>query len=333
MNHRKRCRPQSKLLLIAAIAFFTLGPGFAQAAPVPCDTGDPCTAGICLEDGTCEATPANNGASCETFNTCMPGVCSNGQCQESPGNNGASCKTFEACRQENGTCSQGECVSAALPDGSACREDVMGPCIIGTCSTFANFSFCDATLKCGEWTDPCALNCNFETGDCETTPTHICDDACTTATCTQTGDYEYACTQVKNRADDTPCNDLSSCNGAQDKCESGECTGSGSPGGAVCGDGGVDAPEQCDDGDTVFEFGDYCDQLCVFVPCGKPTKSSGALPKASDALFALKAAVRSASCDPSVCDVNNNGTITASDALLILKKAVGTAVTLSCPAV
>jgi hypothetical protein len=65
--------------------------------------------------------------------------------------------------------------------------------------------------------------------------------------------------------------------------------------------------------------------------CGFP-KSDGAKPTASDALFALKAAVGAAECDLCVCDVNSSGSIAASDALGILKAAVGLEITLACPA-
>jgi hypothetical protein len=66
--------------------------------------------------------------------------------------------------------------------------------------------------------------------------------------------------------------------------------------------------------------------------CGQP-QSAGTKPAASDALAVLKKAVGSvSSCDakPCVCDVNGNGTVTASDALLTLKAAVGQAVALTC---
>lgn len=52
---------------------------------------------------------------------------------------------------------------------------------------------------------------------------------------------------------------------------------------------------------------------------------------ASDALFILSAAVGTVACDPCVCDVDGQGTVAASDALLALKKAVGEPVDLSCP--
>jgi hypothetical protein len=52
---------------------------------------------------------------------------------------------------------------------------------------------------------------------------------------------------------------------------------------------------------------------------------------ASDALIALRTAVGSASCAETVCDVDASGTISAGDALRILANAVGQDVTLSCP--
>ena len=56
--------------------------------------------------------------------------------------------------------------------------------------------------------------------------------------------------------------------------------------------------------------------------------------KATDALAILKAAVGGNQCDGikklCVCDVNTSGTVTASDALAVLKVAVGQAVVLNC---
>jgi hypothetical protein len=65
--------------------------------------------------------------------------------------------------------------------------------------------------------------------------------------------------------------------------------------------------------------------------CGRPV-SNGNDPTASDALFALKAAVGGADCDLCFCDVNSNGSIAASDALAILRAAVGIPTVLDCPA-
>ena len=332
MNHHDRSHDPSRrhgLLLLAAIAVLTFAPGIAGAAPLPCETGNPCTVGICTEEGDCEESPANNGQPCETYDPCTMGTCTDGDCAESPANNGQPCETNDPCMQEAGQCSQGDCLGTPLSNGSPCREDVFGPCIIGTCTTIGKVSFCTPTFKCGLSTNPCVYNCNPANGNCEPFELHVCDDFCRTGTCVPGQGSQFTCTNIQNRADNTPCYDGEPCNGDQDKCQLGVCVGSGQT--SVCGDGSVEGPEQCDDGDDVFAWGDYCDDLCMLVPCGKPTNSSGALPKASDALFALRAGVGQVDCDPLVCDVDDNGAVTASDALRILRKAVGLAETLDCP--
>lgn len=53
---------------------------------------------------------------------------------------------------------------------------------------------------------------------------------------------------------------------------------------------------------------------------------------ASDALQILRAAVGSAACELCRCDVDSNGTVAASDALIVLRRAVGHAVELICSA-
>jgi len=65
--------------------------------------------------------------------------------------------------------------------------------------------------------------------------------------------------------------------------------------------------------------------------CGQPL-SRGEEPVASDCLPVLKTAVRSDSCPPCLCDVTEPLGIFASDALACLKRAVGEAIVLDCPA-
>jgi hypothetical protein len=74
--------------------------------------------------------------------------------------------------------------------------------------------------------------------------------------------------------------------------------------------------------------------------CGDPVaalpvfEDGAALPRvitASDALFVLRTAVGTASCLACVCDVNGSGSVTASDALIVLRRAVGQQVGLACP--
>ncbi len=63
--------------------------------------------------------------------------------------------------------------------------------------------------------------------------------------------------------------------------------------------------------------------------CGVPA-SGGDTPQASDALFALQAAVSLKSCDLCICDVDSSGHLAASDALAILRAAVGSGGPLDC---
>lgn len=63
--------------------------------------------------------------------------------------------------------------------------------------------------------------------------------------------------------------------------------------------------------------------------CGQPV-SSGPSPTASDALFTLRAAVGGAPCDLAVCDVDSTCSISAGDALRILRRSVNGSVALSC---
>jgi uncharacterized delta-60 repeat protein len=72
--------------------------------------------------------------------------------------------------------------------------------------------------------------------------------------------------------------------------------------------------------------------------CGDPVgfsiveSGSSAVVTSSDALFVLRAAVGSETCELCVCDVDDSSVVAASDALLTLKVAVGQPVTLTCPA-
>jgi hypothetical protein len=66
--------------------------------------------------------------------------------------------------------------------------------------------------------------------------------------------------------------------------------------------------------------------------CGQPF-SAGAFPLASDALFTLRAGVELVNCPLAVCDVDGNGSISASDALAVLYVAaqISSPDSLNCP--
>jgi len=70
----------------------------------------------------------------------------------------------------------------------------------------------------------------------------------------------------------------------------------------------------------------YLEGVCV---CGGPV--SAAHPTATDALYALQTGVGAQNCALCECDVNDDGRVAATDALLILAKATGQNVSLTCP--
>jgi cysteine-rich repeat protein len=88
-----------------------------------------------------------------------------------------------------------------------------------------------------------------------------------------------------------------------------------------CGDGVLNPGEQCDDGNSEWTAGEYCTADCELVLCGDP--GADGTSTASDALFALGAAVGTNFCDLCVCDVDASGSVTASDASKLLSYSVG----------
>lgn len=103
------------------------------------------------------------------------------------------------------------------------------------------------------------------------------------------------------------------------------------PANTVCGNGIVEADEQCDDGDATWVRGQACNATCRRLACGDPDDSGGA-PTASDALFTLQASVALQGCDECVCDVDDDGAVRAVDALRLLRRATGQPLALTCPA-
>jgi Tol biopolymer transport system component len=67
-----------------------------------------------------------------------------------------------------------------------------------------------------------------------------------------------------------------------------------------------------------------------FCVCGGPVSRANP-PVASDALFALNAAIGVTQCALCDCDVDNSGKVSATDALIILNASIGLQVGLDCP--
>lgn len=65
--------------------------------------------------------------------------------------------------------------------------------------------------------------------------------------------------------------------------------------------------------------------------CGDPAEARGSV-TATDALLMLQVAVGLATCELCICDVDGSGAVTATDALFTLSSAVGQPVLLACPA-
>jgi hypothetical protein len=99
---------------------------------------------------------------------------------------------------------------------------------------------------------------------------------------------------------------------------------------AACGDGEVAYPEQCDDG-TDNDGGQPCTNDCEIVRCGQPVSIRTQRPHISDALFVLLAASDARRCALAVCDVDDSSAVTATDALLVLRAALGLGGELACP--
>jgi cysteine-rich repeat protein len=96
-----------------------------------------------------------------------------------------------------------------------------------------------------------------------------------------------------------------------------------------CGNGVVDDEEQCDDGNTVP--GDGCEEDCTAaVVCGDANGNDTV--QSSDALLVLRKAIgQPVICPDSRCDADGDDVVKASDSLRVLKRAVGQSVVMACP--
>jgi hypothetical protein len=92
-------------------------------------------------------------------------------------------------------------------------------------------------------------------------------------------------------------------------------------------------------GDSSTLTGRFDNVVAWLVACGDPVRIVASAPApgeasavtASDALFILRAAVGIEVCANCVCDVTGDGATTATDALTVLTAAVGIPVNLQCP--
>jgi hypothetical protein len=97
-----------------------------------------------------------------------------------------------------------------------------------------------------------------------------------------------------------------------------------------CGNGVVEGTEECDAGGQRWQAGQACRLDCTLVACGDPDDSGRVT--ASDALFILRCAIGAVTCSSCICDVDGTGgEPKAGDALRVLRSATGLPVELGCP--
>jgi len=309
-----------------------------------CDDGNACTDDLCSDQTGCShvasSSPCDDGKFCTEGDHCSAKICIGSaiDCSDA-----VAC-TVDTCNETLRHCIH-QPADALCSDGIFCDGvetcDAAAGCQAGTPVVCSQLDGACVTGICDEAADTCSTAPANEGGPCDDANACTTTDTCTGGTCTgglplgcddfnpctdDGCDSASGCTHVNNSA---ACDDGDACT-SSDACSSGLCTGQ-PVANCGCGDGVVANGEDCDDGDTVFVAGQYCGADCRRIPCGKPLNSTGALPKAGEALFTLRSAVGSSICDRRICDVDDNKLITASDALRILKAAVGQPITLTCP--
>ncbi|MFQ5478966.1 MAG: DUF4215 domain-containing protein [Candidatus Binatia bacterium] len=95
-----------------------------------------------------------------------------------------------------------------------------------------------------------------------------------------------------------------------------------------CGDGAVQVGEDCDDG-NLFD-GDGCSQFCAFQQLCGDVNDNGSI-TVTDSLLVLRRSVElDVLCPDSICDVNSDGSVTTADALIVLRRSVDLPVFLLC---
>ena len=99
---------------------------------------------------------------------------------------------------------------------------------------------------------------------------------------------------------------------------------------AKCGNEFLNNEEECDDGDSEYDKGEYCNSACLLVQCGD-TDDSGAV-NIIDSQYILNASVGNQLCDNEICDITGNGQVNSTDALRALMWSVGLSIDFNCPA-
>ncbi len=250
---------------------------------VPCDDGNPCTAGDVCSGGVCSSGATVPGccrthSDCNDGNVCTNDLCEGGVCRSSPGP-AVLCDDGDPCTIDD-TCTGGVCIgtrqavccrtNADCNDDNECTDDL---CNAGACTHSANAALCDDG-------NPCTRNDVCSGGQCRGVVVPDCcraADECVDEPCAQTGcvnrrcvrtplpdckscDENSACDDANVCTDDRcvdhvcqnankagPCNDGDPCT-RDDVCSAGACAGA--PIDECCA-----GPVDCDDGDPCTSDG------------------------------------------------------------------------------
>ena len=329
--------------------------GACGGDPLDCSSfSDACHVGACSRTfAGCGAEELPDGASCDDGDSCTNGdQCQSGSCTSQPVD----------CTQLDGDCTTGacnpetgNCEPETLPDATSCDDGnpctQSDQCAIGSCG--------GAPLDCSSLSDECHVGaCNVETGNCE--PEILPDgttcnddafctasDTCQSGACSGTGNPCASGDSVCNQA----CNENSDacaapqgvpCESDGNPCTENQCDGNGSCEGIAnsnpCDDGlFCTTNDHCDDGVCIGEptcpATEACSATCneaedACLTCGKPFSSARCV---VNAVFVLQSAVGLRICDLCTCDVNSSGSVTSTDALMILQTCTGLPTALQCP--
>jgi cysteine-rich repeat protein len=241
-----------------------------EAVGSPCDDGDFCTiADVCGGLGACEgggARDCDDGVGC-TVDTCEANACSNVP-DDASCDNGLYCDGAETCDPVS-DCRTGSPVVCS-PDGDVCTDDICDEetdaCYVFDpgnpgCVPCGN-GFLNPGEACDDGNtadgDCCSSACGFEAAGAP------CDDGqfCTVS---DSCDGAGSCDSIPNDCDDGEICTDDFCNEGVDVCVN-IFDGDNDPDCGTCGNGEIDAGEDCDDGNLVD--GDCCSAGCLFEAAG-----------------------------------------------------------------
>ncbi len=226
--------------------------GICEAEPLDCSgLDDACNIGTCNETlGTCEATPFNEGGTCDDFDPCTENdTCAGGTCAGTP----KDCSGLDsACAV--GVCNEttGACEAEPINEGNTCDDGdlctVLDACTNGVCA--------GVTQDCSGLTDDCNVGvCNPGNGACEAQPANEgggCDD----------GDL---CTTVDACTNGVCAGSAIDCSSLDDQCLQGACNPTTGQCEAVAANEGA----SCSDGDLCTTSDICTNGICegAFVDC------------------------------------------------------------------